>query len=231
MQAFELAPIGFVHSPYQQKFGIPRQPSLAPDVKSTIELIPPYDHRDCTRGLEEFDYIWLQFIFHDNQQEGWAPLVRPPRLGGSKKKGVFATRSPHRPNPIGLSLVQLKEIIYGSNTSLVISGADLLNETPILDIKPYLPFVEAKPNAKTGFVDKAPEKLNVIWSELAQQQLHTLEHSEELFLIAQQSLSQDPRPAFHEDNCKEYGTMIQNINIKFRIIDKTVHILRLDIGD
>ena len=227
MQTFSFEPIGIVHSPFNQKFGIPRQPFLAPDIHASIELLPPFNQPDCTRGLAEFEYIWLQFVFHGNEGEGWAPLVRPPRLGGKKKMGVFATRSPHRPNPIGLSLAKLEGIDYNKGTIIKVSGVDLLDGTPILDIKPYIPFVEAKPSAQSGFVDGAPIPLPVVWQENALMQLVNLKPSDDFKTIVEQSLAQDPRPAFHQDDRKEYGMLIEGINVKFRVSDGVAIILSL----
>ena len=158
-----LHPIGTVQSPYAQKFGIPRQPQLVPAAETIITLNPEFT-ADSVRGLDGFDYIWLQFLFHDAIGEGWAQMVRPPRLGGKQKMGVFATRSPHRPNHIGLSLLRLIRIdTTGSRVHIHCQGGDLLNGTPVIDIKPYIPFAEAHPQARAGFVNGAPERLNVIW--------------------------------------------------------------------
>ncbi|WP_434779579.1 tRNA (N6-threonylcarbamoyladenosine(37)-N6)-methyltransferase TrmO [Neisseria sp. Ec49-e6-T10] len=227
MQIFECTPIGFIHSPYQQKFGIPRQPHLAPAAKVTLELIAPYNHPDCVRGLEEFEYVWVQFIFHQCQTEGWAPLVRPPRLGGSKKKGVFATRSPHRPNHIGLSLLKLEEIQTKQGVRLIFSGADLLDKTPVLDIKPYLPFVEAIAQAKSGFVDQPPPILPVLWSEKALAVWQNLNKEQGFRLLIEQSLAQDPRPAFHQDDKRQYGMLLENINVIFQVTSDCVTIVDL----
>ena len=227
MQSYEFTPIGVIHSPYQQKFGIPRQPFLAPDIVSTIELFAPYNQPDCVRGLEEFEYVWVQFVFHGNLGEGWAPLVRPPRLGGKEKKGVFATRSPHRPNPIGLSLVKLISINTEKGVVLTVSGADLMEGTPILDIKPYITFVEAKPQAKSGFAEEKPLTLKVNWSDRALSQLQILVKSSGFQIIVEQTLAQDPRPAFHEDNRKEYGVLIDGVNVKFKVESGVVEVIEL----
>ena len=228
MQTFSFTPIGIIHSPYQQKFGIPRQPFLAPAVTAVLELLPPYNHPDCVRGLATFEYIWLQFVFHGNEGEGWAPLVRPPRLGGRKKAGVFATRSPHRPNPIGLSLVKLESVNCDQGVFLHISGADLLDGTPVLDIKPYIPFVEAKPEAKSGFVEGEPVQLPVVWTDKALAQFDQLKKGDHLKTIIEQSLAQDPRPAFHRDKEREYGMLIDGINVKFNVSDNCVTIVQLE---
>ena len=228
MQTFSFTPVGIIQSPYQQKFGIPRQPFLAPSVSAVLTLLPPFNHPDCVRGLAEFEYIWLQFVFHGNEGEGWAPLVRPPRLGGKKKAGVFATRSPHRPNPIGLSLVKLESISHEQGVSLHLTGADLLDGTPVLDIKPYIPFVEAKPEAKSGFVDGEPIQLPVLWTDQAQRQLSELPNQDRFKVMVEQSLAQDPRPAFHQDDEREYGMLLDGVNVKFKVAGGKVSVVQLE---
>ena len=158
MTPYAFTPIAVVHSPYTQKFGIPRQPQLAPSARLCIELLPPLN-ADCVRGLEGFGMIWVQFVFHGVLDEGWSPLVRPPRLGGKQKMGVLATRSPHRPNPLGLSLLKLEHIDTSRGVRLWCSGGDLLDGTPVLDIKPYIPFVEAHPDAAAGFAPAPPPRV------------------------------------------------------------------------
>ena len=147
--SYSITPIATVHSPYKQKFGIARQPGLVPAAEVCIELNSKFT-ADSVRGLEAFEYVWISFIFHSVIGEGWLPLVRPPRLGGRQKMGVFATRSPHRPNHLGLSLLKLEYIEIGKPVRIYCSGADLLDGTPVVDIKPYIPFVEAKPDASSA---------------------------------------------------------------------------------
>ena len=158
---YTIVPIATARSPYKQKFGVARQPGLVPAAEVCIELNPEFT-ADSVRGLEYFDYVWVSFIFHGVLDEGWAQMVRPPRLGGKQKMGVFATRSPHRPNHLGLSLLKLERIETGKPVRLYCSGADLLDGTPIIDIKPYIPFVESKPDASSGFVSGKPEELEVV---------------------------------------------------------------------
>ncbi len=149
--------IGVIESPYKEKFAIPRQPGLIDDGQGYLRLFPPYNHPDAVRGLEQFSHIWLIFIFHQTMTEGWRPLVRPPRLGGNTKMGVFATRSPFRPNPIGISLIELKNLIIRDNeVGLALGSLDLVDDTPVIDIKPYLPFAESLPKAVAGFAQAAP---------------------------------------------------------------------------
>ena len=183
--------IGTVSSPYTQKFGIPRQPQLVAQAKICITLNAEFS-ADCVRGLDGFEYIWVQFLFHDAVQEGWAEMVRPPRLGGKKKMGVFATRSPHRPNHLGLSLLSLERVeTDNGQVRIWCSGGDLLDGTPVLDIKPYIPFVEAKPDARAGFVQGAPELLEVVW-QVAWQQCGL---DAETRSLIESSNAQNPKPA------------------------------------
>lgn len=227
MQIFNFSPIGYIKSPYQQKFGIPRQSGLVPAATVTLELLPPFNNPHCVRGLEEFEYVWIQFVFHNSTDEGWNPLVRPPRLGGKQKMGVFATRSPHRPNNIGLSLLKLEKITLNKGVILEFSGADLLDGTPALDIKPYITFIESKPTAKSGFASKAPPLLTVAWSIEALVQLKALNLSDRFKILIEHSLALDPRPAYQEDKNRIYGIRIDDINIKFQIKDKIVQVTEL----
>lgn len=216
-----LHPIGTVQSPYTQKFGIPRQPQLVPAAQITLILNPEFT-ADSVRGLDGFDYIWLQFLFHDAISEGWAQMVRPPRLGGKQKMGVFATRSPHRPNHIGLSLLRLNRIdTAGNRVRIHCQGGDLLDGTPILDIKPYIPFAEAHPQARAGFVNGAPALLNVIW----QPESHPEQLAPEHRALIEQSLAQDPRPAYQDIPERIYGATIAGKEIKFQIANGIVRIL------
>ncbi|MCP1773014.1 tRNA-Thr(GGU) m(6)t(6)A37 methyltransferase TsaA [Neisseria perflava] len=207
-----LTAIATVHSPYKQKFGVARQPSLVPAAEVCIELTPEFT-ADSVRGLDAFDYVWISFIFHGVTDEGWAQLVRPPRLGGKQKMGVFATRSPHRPNHLGLSLLKLEHIDSGKPVKLYCSGADLLDGTPVVDIKPYISFVEAKPDAASGFVTGKPDELSVIWQENSgAEQLSTDERA-----VIQQSIAQDPRPAYQDIPERVYVMNILDYDVRFQI--------------
>lgn len=213
--------IGMVTSPYTQKFGIPRQPQLVPAAQICITLNPEFS-ADCVRGLDGFDYIWIQFLFHDAVNEGWAEMVRPPRLGGKKKMGVFATRSPHRPNHMGLSLLLLLRVDNsGNRVQIWCSGGDLLDGTPVLDIKPYIPFVEAKPNARAGFVSGAPEKLTIAWQPATE----SANLSTVLRDLIEQSIAQDPRPAYQDAPERIYGMEIAGLDVKFQIVDNLATVL------
>lgn len=209
---YTITPIATVHSPYRQKFGVARQPGLVPAAEVCIELNGEFS-ADCIRGLESFDYVWISFIFHDVLNEGWSPLVRPPRLGGKRKMGVFATRSPHRPNHLGLSLLKLERIETARPVRLYCSGADLLDGTPVVDIKPYIPFVEAKPEAAGGFAAAKPAELAVNWHpSCGVQRLTPAERD----LIAQ-SIAQDPRPAYQNIPGRIYIMSIAGYEVRFSI--------------
>lgn len=219
---YTIETVGHVHSPYKQKFGIARQPGLVSTAMVCIELNQQF-HSDSVRGLENFEYIWITFIFHDAIKEGWAQLVRPPRLGGKQKMGIFATRSPHRPNHIGLSLLKLERIEYGKTVKLHCSGADLLDATPVVDIKPYIPFAEAKPDAAAGFVNGKPEELFVVWSENSGKQ--QLSHTE--YLLISQSIAQDPRPAYQNIPNRIYVMDIAGYEVQFTVDNKTATVIKI----
>lgn len=231
--SFQLATIGVVHSPFREKFGIPRQPGLA-KVDAVIELLPPFAVSDAVSGLDQFSHIWITFIFHAvtskkmaHQKAAWKPLVRPPRLGGNEKIGVFATRSTHRPNPIGLSVVELLRIEIDGGVKLHIRGADLLDGTPVLDIKPYIPYAEAIPNARAGFAQLAPPRLPVRWNDkvvLSEEKI-----SSELQSIIEEVLSFDPRPAYQNEPERIYGMHIADRNVRFRIDSTGVEIIAVEI--
>jgi tRNA-Thr(GGU) m(6)t(6)A37 methyltransferase TsaA len=217
-------PVGKIHTPYQQKFAIPRQPGLVTAAKATLELFPPYDNPECVRGIEAFSHLWLLFRFHQTAEQGWKPLVRPPRLGGNTKVGVFASRSTFRPNAMGLSVVKLLSVnIDKGRARLSLEGADLVNGTPIYDIKPYLPYSDAIPDAAGGFADSRPNTgMQVSFTALADEQLAV--HSQrypELKQLIEQVLQQDPRPAYKAKmrDPHGYGMTLYDLNIKYTVID------------
>ena len=225
---FSFAPIGVIHSPFKEKFGIPRQPDLAPHAVVTLELLPPYNQADCVRGLESFSHLWITFVFHETSARGWQPLVRPPRLGGNAKVGVFASRSTHRPNPLGLSLVRLAGIDTSQGVCLTLLGTDLLDQTPVLDIKPYIPFVEAQPNARGGFAEAPPPTLEVCWSQQARQDLAALNTPPaDLSQLIEEVLAQDPRPAYQNTPERIYGVRLYRYNVRFRIVGQRAEVLEI----
>lgn len=233
MAEITFSPIGTIHSPYKEKFAIPRQPGLIEDGGGELELIAPYNHPDCVRGLENYSHVWLLFIFHQTMDKNWRPLVRPPRLGGNAKMGVFATRSTFRPNPIGMSLVELKKVeCQGNNIKLHLGSLDLVDGTPIIDIKPYLPFAESIPDAHAGFAQDAPDaNMDVIFSQTAHhqiQQMHIRYPNLQRFLT--QVLAQDPRPAYKKqsDDNREYAVHLLEFNVRWRVTSGITEVISLD---
>ena len=192
----ELTPIGSLHSPFSQKFGIPRQSAGLTDIPGYITLTPPYDDLNGFRGIDAFSHLWIVFQFHHSieQTQSYSPLIRPPRLGGNDKMGVFASRSSFRPNNIGLSLVKFVKIERVSGqTRLHISGVDCLSGTPVLDIKPYVAYADSHPNALSGYAKEQPQAtLSVTFSPDLQAQ------TEEMLALITQVISLDPRPAYHQ---------------------------------
>ncbi|MGM0615591.1 MAG: tRNA (N6-threonylcarbamoyladenosine(37)-N6)-methyltransferase TrmO [Pseudomonadota bacterium] len=218
---FSLSPIGTISSDYPDKFGVPRQPGLVTAASATLTLTPPFDDPLCVRGLEEFSHIWVSFIFHQNP-ERWAPMVRPPRLGGNKKVGVFASRSPNRPNRLGLSLVALERIDTRKGVRLHLKGADLVDGTPVIDIKPYLPWADNDLNARAGFAPASPDLLEVTFSAAAESALNARDDGQELRELIYQVLSQDPRPAYHaNDSGRIYGLPLRNLDVRFLLESAT----------
>ncbi|MBY6063263.1 tRNA (N6-threonylcarbamoyladenosine(37)-N6)-methyltransferase TrmO [Pseudidiomarina sediminum] len=227
--------IGTIHSPYPQKFAIPRQPGLVTAATAQIELTDTYGHPDTTRGLQGFSHIWVSFLFHQNLAQGWQALVRPPRLGGNEKVGVFASRSTFRPNGIGLSVVKLLSIEQGNGGTLLhVQGGDWVDGTPVLDIKPYLPYVDAVPDALGGYASSAPDAaMTVHFSAQAQQQLtHLGDQYPQLALLIEQVLQQDPRPAYHKGKSsdKVYGMQLFDLNIQWQVRDHENHVVNISKG-
>lgn len=230
MTTFSLQQIGVIHSPWKEKFAVPRQPGLIDDGGGELHLLPPYNCPEIVRGLEGFSHIWVLFIFHHTMKNGWRPTVRPPRLGGNRRMGVFATRSTFRPNPIGMSLVEMKEIhCDGANVVLTLGSLDLVDGTPVIDIKPYLPFVEALPAARSGFAQQAPDaSMPVTFSPQARAQLQHYRHSYprlEQFLT--QVLAQDPRPAYRKTEAapQEYAAWLSDFNVRWQVTSEGTEIM------
>lgn len=222
MSGFTFQPIGHLATPFADKFGIPRQPSLAPHATGTLKLLPPYNRAEAVRGLEAFSHVWLTFVFHQSA-ESWKPTVRPPRLGGNTRIGVFASRSPFRPNPIGLSLVELVKIDTESGVTLTFKGIDLVNGTPILDIKPYIPYAESLPAARGGFATEAPPELAVVFSPQAESQLKP-----GLRELIEDVLKQDPRPAYADDANRIYGVRLYQYDVKWHCDGQTAFVTALE---
>lgn len=218
--------IGQVTSPYKEKFAIPRQPGIVTAARGKITLVEQLNNAEIIRGLEQFSHIWVLFVFHATQQQGWKPLVRPPRLGGNKKLGVLATRSTFRPNPIGMSVVKLDGIEHKPNSiELHISGLDLLDQTPVIDIKPYVGYSDSLENTESGFAQLAPSQLmNVNYTESAKNDLQKAIKTEpDIESLLPQILAQDPRPAYKRTSIddKVYGMRLFNFNIKWQLTSLT----------
>ena len=207
--------IARIHSEFKEKFGIPRQSGLVPQTRARIVFEPEYRVADALRGIEGYSHLWLIWSFSKAERETWSPTVRPPRLGGNTRMGVFATRSPFRPNPIGLSCVTLEgvELDAQDGPALIVGGADLLDGTPIYDIKPYLPYVDSHPDARGGFgSEKAGYALEV---EIAQDILEQINPHKREALVG--ILREDPRPSYQNDPDRVYGVNYAGMNVKFTV--------------
>ena len=221
MSEYQLTAVGHIQSPYKQKFAIPRQPRLVPEAKAKLVFSSDFNREEFVRGLDEFSHIWLLFRFHETADKGYSAMVRPPRLGGNERKGVFATRATFRPNAIGMSAVKLEGIEYkNGQLSLLLSGIDLLDGTPILDIKPYLPYSDAMTDATAGFADTRPETdMSVEFSEEALAFIAKQTEQPELKAFISNVLKQDPRPAYKKqrDSEQSYGMTLYNFNIRWQV--------------
>ena len=210
--------IAYIHTDFPTKFGIPRQSGLA-DFEATIVFEPEYRNDAALRGIEGYSHLWLIWKFSKAERENWSPTVRPPRLGGNKRMGVFSTRSPYRPNPIGLSSVKLLGVEKTAQGSVLrVSGADLMDGTPIYDIKPYLAFTDSHPDAIGGFADDRMEySLKV---EFPSQLLNKIPQSKHKALL--EVLSEDPRPQYIDDPAREFGFEFGGYEIKFKVLNDTL---------
>ena len=220
MNSFTIKPIAFARTDFKEKFGIPRQSGRSPSNVGEIVFLPEYSNPDAFRELEGFSHIWLLFDFSACRDKGWSPLVRPPRLGGNKKVGVFASRSPFRPNPIGLSSVKLEKINYTpSGVTLTVSGIDLLDGTPVLDVKPYLPSADCHQNATGGYAMQFTNyKLKV---EFDKNLLDLIPTDKQSALL--ECLADDPRPSYQDDG-REYGMNFAGYNVKFTVSDNLLKV-------
>ncbi len=212
---YSVSPIGFMRSCFKEKFAIPRQPLLAPAARGVLELIAPFDRAEAVEGLEQVSHVWLLFLFHQTLEDKPRLKVRPPRLGGNASLGVFATRATHRPNGIGQSVVKLEKVEPGR---LWLSGIDLLDGTPVLDIKPYVPYADAVPGASNAMADAPPAPLPVEWAAQALEQAHShaLRLDEPLVALIEQCLAQDPRPAYQvPEPERRYGVQFWDVQVRW----------------
>lgn len=232
--------IGYMRSPYREKFGIPRQPNLV-QVESYIEMAEAYSDILAFEGIEDFSHLWLLWQFHENknsdntlnQMPKFRAQVRPPRLGGNQKIGVFATRSMYRPSPIGLSVVQFLRVEkHGKAVCVYVTGSDLLDGTPILDIKPYIQYSDAIADSVSGYAQDEPQRKTVVWSENAQQQQQQLLKQgildKKIFDELEQVLSLDPRPAYQNDAERAYGMHFAVLNVRFTVGEQDVIVIAVE---
>ena len=229
---YEFEPIGIAKTPFTQRFGIPRQPGLVPSATGVLKINGHPDFKFALKTLEQFSHIWVIFVFHSHGGNKWKPTIRPPRLGGKEKVGVLSSRSPHRPNPIGLSVVELVKIDLDAKggPELHVNGVDLLDGTPILDIKPYIPYADSVPNANPGWAKGEIEKTEVLFEPLALEKIAFAEQKDPgLKDLIEQLLAIDPRPGFQkrglppeaeESQGKDFGLLVKTYDVQWKIQDK-----------
>ncbi|MBE4619646.1 tRNA (N6-threonylcarbamoyladenosine(37)-N6)-methyltransferase TrmO [Vibrio navarrensis] len=228
---YAIEPIGIIQSPYKEKFAVPRQPRLVPAASARVKLSGAANSPEAVRGIEQFSHLWLLFLFDQNLDAGWKPTVRPPRLGGNERVGVFASRSTFRPNGIGMSAVELKGVSkQGEQIYLELGSVDLVDGTPIIDIKPYIPYSDSIPEAQGGYAEQAPEQALVQFNNQAEQTLQkraTGAHERE---VIAQVLAQDPRPAYKKSRAdvKQYAVNLFDLNVKFIVTDKLVTVTSIE---
>lgn len=217
--------IATIRNDFSSKFGVPRQPGLVPEVISTIVFEPEYRVAEALRGIEGYSHLWVIWRFHQAERESWSPTVRPPRLGGNERVGVFATRSPFRPNPIGLSVVKLVAVERDEHlgTVLRVSGADMVDGTPVLDIKPYLPYADAVPEATGGFTDVAQKRQVTV--ECPERWLELVPREKRDALLG--VLRQDPRPAYQHDPARIYGFGFGGLEVRFKVDGETLTVVEI----
>lgn len=223
--SFPMKVIARIHSDFPTKFGIPRQSGLVEQLQACVVFEPEFRNPDALRGLEDFSHIWLIWEFSQAVREDWSPTVRPPRLGGNKRLGVFATRSPFRPNPIGLSCVRLErvELESAQGPVLHVSGADLMDGTPIFDIKPYLPYADCRPQAAGGFTDQVERRLLQV--ECPSHMLAQVPGDRRQALLG--VLANDPRPSYQQDSSRIYGMAFAGFEVRFRVSEGMLTVVQL----
>ena len=223
-----MEPVAHIRSEFPTKFGVPRQAGLVEGLRSAVVFEPPYRVAEALRGIEGFSHLWLIWEFSENKKTGWSPTVRPPRLGGNRRLGVFATRSPFRPNPLGLSCVKLEQVELSTTDGPVlwVSGADLVDGTPILDLKPYLPYADCCPEAVGGFAGEAPEgRLTV---NIPPDLLSRVPEDRREALTG--VLAQDPRPPYQDDPDRVYGFGFAGLEVRFRVENDTLTVVDVSSG-
>lgn len=222
----EIHKIATIHTDFPSKFGIPRQSGVVPELKGEIVFEPEYRQPEAFRGLDGFSHLWLVWEFSKAKRDHWSATVKPPRLGGNERMGVFATRSPFRPNPVGLSCVKLEEIRWDEEKGpvLIVSGVDLMDQTPIYDVKPYLPYADCKPEATSGFVDTLQyEELDVVVPEKWLAMIPE-EKREALYGV----LAQDPRPSYQNDPDRRYGIYFDRFDVRFHVVENQLTVCEIE---
>lgn len=228
---FTFESIGIVHSCYKEKFAIPRQPGLVTASTASIELLAPYNEIEAVKGLEGFSHLWIGFIFHQHLGKGWRPTVMPPRMEGKQRFGVFATRSSYRPNPLGFSLVELDRIEQKKERLLLhIRGADMLDQTPVIDIKPYIPYSDSIPKARGGFTERLDNhSLSVSFSAQAKMQcILAANNYPEIEQFISQLLSIDHRPHYMKKMHKTYSTRVYDYDLSWTVDGDSVMVIAID---
>ncbi len=228
MQEYSIKPIARIYTDFSDKFGIPRQAGIVEELEGRIVFEPEYRNEDALRGLEDFGHIWLIWQFSQSLRQDWSPTVRPPRLGGNRRVGVFATRSPFRPNALGLSCVRLLAVEKTANEGSVlrVAGADILSGTPIYDIKPYIPYADCRPEAKGGFALDSGPTLKV---SLAPEAAERVPENKRAALEA--VLANDPRPRYQKDPERVYGIEFAGLEIKFSVRENELFVLSVSGGE
>ena len=226
METHSVRVIARVESDFPTKFGVPRQSGLVPELRARVVFEPAFRNPDALRGVEGFSHLWLIWRFSETAREDWSPTVRPPRLGGNARVGVFATRSPFRPNPIGLSCVKLEGVEWeGADApALIVSGADLMNGTPIYDVKPYVPYADAYPSARGGFA-RAPEETVAV--DFPPELLARVPEARRAALTG--VLAQDPRPRYPDDAGRVYGMAFAGLDVRFRVSDGVLTVIDVQV--
>ncbi|PSW55728.1 tRNA (N6-threonylcarbamoyladenosine(37)-N6)-methyltransferase TrmO [Photobacterium leiognathi] len=228
--SYSIDPIGIIHSPYKEKFAVPRQPGLVPSARSEIILQGDANSLEAVRGLEQFSHLWLLFLFDQNLEAGWRPTVRPPRLGGNERIGVFASRATFRPNGIGMSAVELKGVRHeNGNVIIELGGVDLVDGTPIVDIKPYIPYSDSLPQAQGGFASNAPDLMPVCFSKTALNQLPS-KNKAYYQTVLSEVLAQDPRPAYKKGkpDPKQYAVHLFDFNVHFSVTEQQITVNQIE---
>jgi len=216
----QVAAIGVIHSCFTEKFGIPRQPGLVKSATARLDLFPSYGREEMVRGLDQFSHIWVHFLFHQAVADGWKPTVRPPWLGGKKRVGVFASRSPHRPNHLGLSVVRLEAVVHRQGRSfLELSGVDLLDGTPVIDIKPYIPYCDCLPSASCGYATGERPEVELRFSDQAASFCAGYQErtGRNIRRLIEEMIRHDPRPASQKGNKSGFGMLLWEVNIRWRV--------------